>query len=101
MISSGWLSLAASFGLTLGLLLGVLLLIKRLQNRATGPVESIPLRVLKRIPVGPKQSVAILQVGDRSLVVSISDHGTRLLTELDDVVEDPVPGVSADLPVPL
>jgi flagellar biosynthetic protein FliP len=42
------------------------------------------LRVLHRVSTGPRQGIALLQVGDRVLVVSLADSGTRLLAELDE-----------------
>lgn len=41
------------------------------------------LRLLQRTSLGPRQGVALLQVDDRVLVVSLGDDGARLLTELE------------------
>jgi flagellar biosynthetic protein FliP len=45
------------------------------------------------VSTGPKQGVALLRVGQRVLLVSVGDDGTRLLTELegDDLSEALVP----------
>jgi flagellar biosynthetic protein FliP len=43
----------------------------------------IPLEILRRVSTGPKQGVALLRVGERVLVLSVSDRGSQLLTELD------------------
>jgi len=48
-----------------------------------GGAGGVPMAVLRRIGTGPKQGVALLRVGERVLVVSVSDRGTQLLTELD------------------
>ena len=41
------------------------------------------LRVLQRTTLGPRQGVALLQVDERVLVVSLGEDGARLLTELE------------------
>ena len=87
------LGLLASFAFTLGALgLGVWLL-KRLQPGMAGGVSPVPLAVLRRIGLGPKQGVALVQVGGRVLVVAVADQGVTLLTELagedlDQALED-------------
>ncbi len=48
-----------------------------------GGAGGVPMAVLRRIGTGPKQGVALLRVGERVLVVSVSERGTQLLTELD------------------
>jgi flagellar protein FliO/FliZ len=42
-----------------------------------------PLRVLGRQALGRNASVAVVEVGERVLVVGVADSGVRLLTELD------------------
>jgi flagellar biosynthetic protein FliP len=83
-IGSGVLGVVAALAITLGLLALALQLIKRLQNPSGWGGRGVPLQVLKRIAVGPRQGVALLRVADRVLVVSIAENGTRLLTELKD-----------------
>lgn len=69
---------------TLGFLGLALWLVKRWVPGARFPgAGGIPLEVLRRVSTGPKQGVALLRVGERVLVLSVSDHGSRLLTELD------------------
>lgn len=77
----------AAFGsllVTLGALGLALWLVKRwvpgARHQGAG---GLALDVLRRISLGPKQGVALLRVGQRVLVVSLSDQGTTLLTELD------------------
>jgi flagellar biosynthetic protein FliP len=73
---------------TLALLVLSLRVMRRLQSREGGNAGDVPLRVLRRVPLGPKQGVALLQVGARVLVVSVTDSGTALLTELDPADAD-------------
>jgi flagellar biosynthetic protein FliP len=77
------LGAAPALAVTLGLLFLAVFLLKRVQGLSTGGGGGMPLRLLKRVPIGPKQGVGLLQVGDRVLVVSIADAGVRMLTELD------------------
>ncbi|HRX86055.1 MAG TPA: flagellar biosynthetic protein FliO, partial [Phycisphaerae bacterium] len=45
------------------------------------------LRVVGRVPVGAKQSAALLQVGRRVVLVGIGPDGLRTLTEITDAQE--------------
>ena len=81
MIGSGWVGLVGSLAVTFGLLLLAVHLLRRVQTGRSGSGH-VPIRVHSRFPVGPKQSIAVVQVADRVLVVSLSDSGMRLLTEL-------------------
>jgi len=84
LIGSGFIGVIASFALTFGLLALVIFLLKRFQAGTSTGSSGIALQVLKRIPVGPKQGVALIRVADRVLVVSVGEKGSRLLTELTD-----------------
>ncbi|MGE3526517.1 MAG: flagellar biosynthetic protein FliO, partial [Gemmatimonadales bacterium] len=75
-------SLVGALAVTFGLLALAVRLLRRLQHGLGGDSGRVPLQVLRRIPVGPKQNVALLRVADRVLVVSVGDGGTTLLTEL-------------------
>jgi flagellar biosynthetic protein FliP len=75
--------LAAALAVTLGVLAFALRLLRRLQDRAAARGGGVPLRVIERVPVGPRQGVALLQVGERVLVVSVAEPGVALLAELD------------------
>jgi flagellar biosynthetic protein FliP len=58
------------------------LLIRRRGVFLTRHGSAVDLRVLQRTALGPRQGVALVQVGDRVLVVSQSDGAVRMLTEL-------------------
>jgi flagellar biosynthetic protein FliP len=77
------LPVLASLALTIGLLLLGLRLLRGLAPGALRRHCDVPLALLKRIPVGPRQSVAVVRVADRVLVVAIGDSGGSLLAELD------------------
>jgi flagellar biosynthetic protein FliP len=95
----------AALLVTLGCLGLSVWLLKRIGPGARGGAGGLPLTILRRIGTGPKQGVALLQVGERVLVVSVSDRGTELLTELDGpdlqaalLGATPVPAQSAAAP---
>ena len=83
---TGFLSLTAALCVALGVCALAVALLRRLPGQSTwsgnagGP---LPLRLLQRLSTGPRQGVALLQVGSRVLVVSIAEAGTTLLAELD------------------
>lgn len=82
-LHSGLVALGA-FAVTLGLLALTLRLLGRLHGGGLIDRRGLTLKVLNRVPTGPRQSIALLQVGGRVLVVSLADSGARLLTELDE-----------------
>ena len=60
----------------------------RLLQRFAGRIGSgrtrLPLEVVQRVALGPKQGVAIVRIGDRALAVSMGEGGVRTLLELDE-----------------
>jgi flagellar biosynthesis protein FliP len=83
-IGSGVAGAVGALLLTVGILAVGIYLLKRIQVGGGNGAKGVALHVLKRVPVGPKQGIALVQVGDRVLVVSIAENGTRLLTELKE-----------------
>ncbi|MEO8633736.1 MAG: flagellar type III secretion system pore protein FliP [Gemmatimonadales bacterium] len=77
------LTAMASLLITLGALGGGLWLLRRFVPGARSGAVSIPLNVLRRVATGPKHGVALLQVGERVLLVSLAEDGARLLTEIE------------------
>lgn len=82
------MSFGAVAGLFLALLfvLGLFAVIVRVVRRFAGlgsrPGAGLPSGVLQRIPLGPKQALAVVRVGGRALVVSVGEGGVRPVTEL-------------------
>ena len=65
------------------LICGALLLVRRLSHRGrSGPGRS-RIRVLERKFIAPKRAVYVIQVGDRTLAVGVSDTQMSTLAELD------------------
>lgn len=103
MISSGAFGLIGALSLTLGLLALSVWILKRVQAGGAGGASDIPLRVVRRISIGPRQSILLLRVGERLLVLASGDKGTQLLTEVDDAAllaagSDTVSAAGADNP---
>ncbi len=82
MIGSGFLGLVAATLVTLVLVYAALHLLRRLQGMTQAGTGHLPLSLMKRVPIGPKQGVGLLRVADRVLVISIGEDGARLLTKL-------------------
>lgn len=82
-MTTSWLGMLGALLVTVGVMVAAIHVVRRMQAGGIGPGCGVPLQVLKRVPLGPKQGVALLRVADRVLVVSIAEQGARLLTELD------------------
>lgn len=78
--------------LSLGAVLLLMWFIARTASRRmSGPHASL-VRLLGRQSVGRSASVAVIGVGERLLVVGVTENGVRLLTELDaDEIDVPIP----------
>src|SRR5690606_41643411 len=81
------LGAVGSIVFSLALVLGLGGLGARLVQRVSGRLGSgrsrLPLEVVQRVPLGPRQGLAIVRIGDRALAVSIGEGGVRTLLELD------------------
>ena len=82
-MAASFLHVAGALAITLGLLALAVRLLARLHAGPRGVGRGVPIQVVQRVMVGPRQGVAVLRVADRVLVVSIAESGIRLLTELD------------------
>jgi flagellar biosynthetic protein FliP len=73
---------------TLALVLGLMALALRLLRRfaAHGSVKRgrLPLEVVQRVSLGPKQGIAVVRIGERVLAVSLGEGGVRPLAELGE-----------------
>lgn len=89
------LELTVRVVVSLGIVLGLLWLVARVSSRRLAGGPRALVRVLGRSALGRNASVAVVEVGERVLVLGVSDGGVRLLTELDP---EEVPGTSAPAP---
>jgi flagellar biosynthesis protein FliP len=80
---TGVFGVLGALAATVGVLVLALRLVQRMQGHVAQAGSGVTLRVLQRVPLGPRQGLAVVQVADRVLVVSLAEAGTRLLTELE------------------
>lgn len=78
---NGTFQMLGALGVTLGVMALAIAVLKRMQN-APGGKGRASLEVLQRMPLGPRQGVALVQVAERVLVLGLAENGVRLLTEL-------------------
>jgi flagellar biosynthetic protein FliP len=71
----------AALGVTVGALMVGVKLLRAWRGGMSGH-SPFPVHLLSRVSYGPRQSIGLLRVGGRVLVVSLSESGASLLTEL-------------------
>jgi len=76
------LELVLRLGFSLAAVLGLFWLVAHFSARRLGGTRAV-LQVRARQSLSRTASVAVVEVGDRVLVVGVADGGVRLLTELD------------------
>jgi flagellar biosynthesis protein FliP len=79
-----YLGMLGSLGLVLLLLGLALAALRRFTERAAGVADGLPLQVVQRLALGPKQGIAVVRIGGRVVAVSMGEGGVRPLMELDD-----------------
>ena len=74
--------------LALGIVLSLLGFSARLLRRYAGGLSmggnQLPLEVVQRLAIGPKQGIALVRVGERVIAVSMGEGGIRRLMELPE-----------------
>lgn len=78
---------------SLALIVGALLLLRHWAQKGRAG-SSTPMRVLSRTSVTRGSVLAVVEVGERRLLVGAAEQGVNLLAELD-----PAPDLAADTPV--
>lgn len=96
-------SAVVGVALTLALVLALVAITMRLLRRVTnGTVTSrgtVPLVVLQRVALGPRQGIAIVRIGEQIVAVSVGEGGVRTIAELEALPETvPVPAPGVDRP---
>ncbi|MCU0976227.1 MAG: flagellar biosynthetic protein FliO [Steroidobacteraceae bacterium] len=76
--------LALSLAVVVGLIFAFAWLARRLRVAPLGAAGAI--RVLAQVPVGPRERVVLLAVGDRQALVGVSGSGITALTLLEGEV---------------
>ena len=72
-----------ALGAVLALMLVTLRVLQRFAPSASGGRSRLPVEVVQRMALGPKQGVAIVRVGGRVLVLGTGEGGVQALTELE------------------
>jgi len=87
------LRLVLSLGVVIALMLGAAWLLRRRQGGGTvrlgGGARAQRVEMLGRQPVGRNATVAIVRVGDKALVLGVTEHSVTVLTEGDVHAFDP------------
>jgi flagellar protein FliO/FliZ len=84
---------------SLAVVFGLIWLVARTSTRRFGGAARSMVRVVARQPLARSASLAVVEVGERVLVVGVSEHGVSLLTEMDPA-ELPAPETDAAQSVP-
>jgi len=76
-------TLALRVAFSLAVVLGIVWVISRAMRGRSAQVQSVPLQVLSRTPVGKHSSIAVISAGQRGLIVGITQHSVQLLGDID------------------
>lgn len=83
------LDLATTLGslvLVIGLILLLAWLLKRMKVPALGQQKG--LRIVSQLPVGPKERIAVVQVGDEQILVGITSQSIQTLSKLETPLKE-------------
>ena len=81
-----WLSVVGALGLVVGLIFVTRLVLARFAQRG-GATAGVAVQVIGRTAIGPRNTVLLIRVGGRVLVVSDSSGGMRTLANIDNEEE--------------
>ena len=90
MTASAALGVVVALAAVLALMLVAFRLLKRFAPALGAGKSRIPMEVVQRLPLGPRQAIAVVRVGERVLCVSMGEGGVRALAELEDADRDVV-----------
>jgi flagellar biosynthetic protein FliP len=76
------LGVAAALGLIVALLGLAARALRRYAGGGLARAGELPLEVVTRIGLTPRQGLAVVRIGERAVVVSVGDGGARLVLEL-------------------
>ncbi|MBI2797114.1 MAG: flagellar type III secretion system pore protein FliP [Gemmatimonadetes bacterium] len=98
MTIASFIGVLGMLGLVLGLLVFALRWLRRFAPAGGTGKGSLPLEVVQRIAVGPRQGIAIVRIGSQTVAVSVGDGGVRALLEVDPSLEEAPPAPAAPRP---
>ncbi len=93
-----FLGVLGMLGLVLGLLLLTLRLLKKISPTIGGAGGRLPMEVVQRLPLGPRQGIAVVRVGGSVMAVSVGDGGVRHLADLTEADLATVPVATTSTP---
>jgi flagellar biosynthetic protein FliP len=82
MTIASFLGVLGVLGFVLTLLVITLKLLKRYTPFASGASQRMKLEVVQRLPLGPRQSIAIVRIGEEYVAVSMGDGGVRHIADV-------------------
>lgn len=96
------LALTVRLVCSLAVVVGLMLLLARFAGRRFQARPGAPIQVMHRQQIGRGQSLAVVSVGTRVLVIGTTEHQISLLTEVEpDELEVDVPDLpESDAPKP-
>lgn len=97
--SSAPVDLAATLGallLVVGIILGLAWLLKRM--RVPGMMGQQGLKIVRQMPVGTKERIAIIQAGEQQFLVGITAHSIQLISELKQPIDSGVTDATPNTP---
>ncbi len=94
-MATSLLGVLAVLALVLGLLVLSLRFLRRFVPSTGAGHTKLPLEVVQRLSLSPKQGIAIVRIGERLMAVSMGDGGVRALAELDAVPPTAAASVNA------
>jgi flagellar biosynthetic protein FliP len=79
---ASFLGVLGVLGFVLTLLVITLRLLKRYAPFANGANQRMKLEVVQRLPLGPRQSIAVVKIGEEYVAVSVGDGGVRRIADV-------------------
>jgi len=79
---ASFLGVLGVLGFVLTLLVITLKLLKRYAPFASGANQRVKLEIVQRLPLGPRQSIAVVKIGEAYVAVSIGDGGVRRIADV-------------------
>jgi flagellar biosynthetic protein FliP len=79
---ASFLGVLGVLGFVLTLLVITLKLLKRYAPFANNANQRVALEIVQRLPLGPRQSIAVVKIGEAYVAVSVGDGGVRRIAEI-------------------
>lgn len=83
---SAFAGLCLTLAIVLGLLAITLRWVRKMataQGRVGGATQKVSLEVVQRLPLGPRQGIAVVRIGEQLVAVSVGEGGVRPIVEID------------------